>query len=139
MKRNKIRYQAKQKEKVLITLSGKIFLKYVDDEAIEQAGKGDLMLYPYNDSLNSTRLGEYGSTGYVGYFKVDVHDGRQWCLVLLNAIFEHSEHHFAKKERPIDTYGICKEILEGLKGKPLLRTYREHYTLSEDAAGDEEN
>jgi len=138
MKRNKIRYQSKPKDKVYLMPNGRVFLKYVDDESIDRAKKGDLMLYPYNDALNSNRLGEYESTGYVGYFKVDVFDGKQWCLVLVNDIFIHSEQHFSKKERPIDTYAVCKAVLEQLKDKPLLRTYREHYTLSEDAAGDEE-
>lgn len=139
MKRNKIRYQSKPKDKVLLVVSGEVHLKYVDDEAIESPAKGDFMVYPYNDSLNSTRLGEYDSTGYVGYFKVDVWDGKQWCLVLLNDIFPHSEHHFAKKERPADTYVVCAEILRGLKGKSLLRRYREHYELDDDTAGTETN
>lgn len=126
-KRNKIRYKSAPIERKAITLSGEVYLQYEDDDAIEQAKKGDLKLYPMNDSLNGMRLGEYGSTGFSGYFKVDVYDGRQWCLLLLNDIFMHRENHFSKSERPIDTYGFCAEILKSRAGSNVVRTYREHY------------
>lgn len=131
-KRNKIRYQSTPKEKKLITLSGQVFLQYADDEAIEKAEKGDLMLYPYNEALHTTRQGDYGSTGFSGYFKVDVSDGKQWCLVQTGALFPHNEHHFAKSERPIDTYALCAEIVRGFAGRALVRIYREHYELEEN-------
>jgi hypothetical protein len=137
-KRNKIRYQSKPKPRVTLALSGKVYLRYVDDEAIAAAGKGDAMVYPYNEALNSLRQGDYGSTGFAGYFKVDVHDGREWRLVLLNDIFPHRENHFSKSEYPIDTYRLCREILEGMQGKTLLRTYREHYA-PEGAAESEDD
>ena len=140
-KRNKIRYQSKPKDKVIITLTGAIYLRYEDDEAIEQPVKGDVMVYPYNDALNSTRQGDYYSTGFSGYFKVDVFEGNVWCLVLLNDIFPHQEHHFSKSECPIDTFNLCAEILRGLAGKRLVRTYREHYELDmeDDAPPSKEN
>src|SRR5688572_20310955 len=109
-KRNKIRYQSEKKPKVLITLTGKVLLRYVDDEEIEAARKGDLMVYPNNEALNSTRLGDYESTGFSGYFKVDVHDGRQWQPVIISDIFPAHENHFAKSERPMDTYSVCSEF-----------------------------
>lgn len=131
-KRNKIRYQAEKKPKITIVLTGQVLLRYVDDEAIELAKKGDLMVYPNNDALNSNRMGDYESTGFSGYFKVDVHDGREWQPVIISGIFSNHENHFAKSERPIDTYNICHEILVQLSGKSLLRTYREHYTPDEE-------
>lgn len=130
-KRNKIRYQAKVKDKVLLTISGNVYLRYEEEEEIEAAKKGDLLVYPQNESLNTTREGDYYSTGFSGYFKVDVNDGKQWCAVLLNDIFPDKENHFAKSELPIDTYGICKEILITWAGKRLERTYREHYQPEE--------
>ena len=133
-KHNKKRYQSKPVERKCLALSGNVHLQYVDDEAIEHPVKGDLKLYPWNEALNSTRLGEYGATGFSGYFKADMYDGKQWCLVLVNDIFTEGEHHFSKSERPIDTANLCKEILQKLAGKNLHRTYREHYTLAEEGA-----
>jgi hypothetical protein len=126
-KRNKIRYQSKPKDKVCITLTGNIHLKYEDDEAIDAAKRGDLLVYPCNEALNSTRVGEYYSTGFAGYFKVDVFEGNVWCPVLLHGIFLHRENHFSKSECPIDTYRLCRELLAPWAGKTLVRTYREHY------------
>jgi hypothetical protein len=130
-KRNKIRYQSKAKDKVCITLTGQVYLQYEDEEAIEQARKGDLLVYPFDDALSSTRQGDYYATGFSGYFKVNVFEGNVWCLVLVNDIFPHSEHHFSKKECPIDTYRLCAKILRSLAGKTLVRSYREHYALED--------
>lgn len=126
-KRNKIRYQSKPKNRVAITLTGQVYLKYEEDELIDQAKKGDMLVHPCNDALNSTRLGDYYSTGFSGYFKVDVFEGNVWCPILLGEIFPHKEHHFSKTECPIDTYNLCKDILLSQSGKTLIRTYREHY------------
>ena len=134
MKRNKIRYQSTPKKRVAITLTGRIWLKYRDEEAMEQAQKGDLMLHPYNDLLRTARQGDYESTGFSGYFKVDVHDGQQWCAVLAGDIFPQREHYFSKSECPIDTYALCADMLRVLKGRTLVRRYREHYELEEIAS-----
>lgn len=134
-KRNKIRYQSKPIRRITLILSGNVYLRYQDEDAINTPGKGDVMVYPYNEALNSVRQGDYYSTGFAGYFKVDVFDGKEWRLVLLNGIFPDHENHFSKTEQPIDTYRLCEEILKQMGGKTLLRTYREHYTTDEDAAG----
>lgn len=134
-KRNKIRYKAEKKPRVLLTISGNIFLRYVDDEAIESPKKGDLQLFPCNDALNSTRLGDYEGTGFSGYFKVDIYDGRSWQPVIISGIFTGREHHFSKTERPIDRYHLCAEILAPWAGRSLLRTYRDHYTPDDEGAG----
>jgi hypothetical protein len=124
---NKLRYQVKEKTKVTIVLTGVVFLQYVDDEAALEAQKGDLLVYPQNEALHSTRLAEYGNTGLTGYFKVDVSDGKVWQPLLFGEIFKNNEHHFSKTERPIDTYNLCAEILRNQAGLTLIRTYREHY------------
>jgi hypothetical protein len=126
-KHNKLRYQVKDKPKITIILTGVVFLQYVDDEAATMAQKGDLLVYPYNDALNTTRLGEYNNTGFTGYFKVDVSDGKVWQPVLLGQIFKNNEQYFSRSERPIDTYNLCAEILRSNAGLTLVRTYREHY------------
>ncbi len=130
-KRNKIRYQSKPKVRIPIVLTGKAYLLYVEDEALQTPAKGDLMVYPQNDALHSLRQGDYYSTGFSGYFKVDVWDGKQWCAVIIQGIFPDGEHRFTKKECPIDTYAVCKEILVKLAGSTLVRTYREHYEPEE--------
>lgn len=136
-KRNKIRYKVNTKEKKTITLTGQVYLEYADEEALEHPVRGDLMMYPYNEPLNTTHRGDYSTTGFAGYFKVNVFEGNVWCLVQVNDIFEHQEHHFSKMECPIDTYHLCADILRALAGRKLMRTYREHYTLddAQDEAG----
>ncbi len=139
-KRNKIRYVAKPKDKVIIVLTGQLYLKYDDEDdiAAESAKRGDMLVYPCNDALNSTRLGDYGNTGFSGYFKVDVFEGNVWCPVLLDGIFDHRENHFSKSECPIDTYDLIAETLVTLAGRTLVRTYREHYELEEIADPEDE-
>jgi len=132
MGKRKVTYQSKEKTKVTMVLTGRIFLQYVDDEIALEAQKGDLLVYANNEALHTTKLGEYDSTGFTGYFKVDVSDGKVWQPLIINDVFKHNENHFAKTERPIDTYNICFEILRGLEGRVLNRTYREHYELAED-------
>src|SRR5262245_47699622 len=130
-KRNKIRYTSTPKARVPILLTGKVYLQYVDDEAAEGGKKGDLLVFPQNEALHTTRQGEYGSTGFSGYFKVDVSDGHEWCAVLPGELFPEEENHFSKTERPIDRYRLCEEMLVALKGRTLVRTYRDHYMLEE--------
>jgi hypothetical protein len=131
MKR-KLTYQSKPVKKILIPISGQVYLQYENDEEISFAKRGDLMLHPRCDALHTTRQGDYFSTGVSGYFKVDVHDGKQWCAVLIQDIFPGREHHFSKMECPIDTYELCAGMLKAMAGKNLMRTYREHYA-PEDA------
>lgn len=129
MKRNKIRYQAKPVIRIPITLTGEVFLQYLDDEAITQAKKGDVKCYPRCEGSHAMWEGGYDKLGVAGYFKVDVFDGKKWCLVLTQDIFPANEHHFAKTERASDVYSLCAEILRALAGRTLTRTYREHYEL----------
>ena len=131
MKRNKIRYKSEVKEEKLITLTGVVFLMFRDEEELLQAQKGDVLVHPQNDALHTTRQGDYGSSGFAGYFKVDVCDGKEWCPVSLPELFPDREHHFSKTEYPIDTFGVCEERLQSLSGQSLRRTYREHYELVE--------
>jgi hypothetical protein len=126
-KRNKIRYQSKDKPLVTLIASGNVYLEYVDDEALAVPKKGDFKVYPYHDALQGVRMGDYDNTGFSGYFKVDVFDGWQWKIILMNEVFIRRENYFSKKERPIDTYAICLDILKAMAGKTLIRTYREHY------------
>ena len=128
-KRNKIRYTATAKPTVAIELSGNVYLQYRDDEAVADTHKGDLLCYAECKALHTNFMGEYERTGFVGYFKLDVYDGKAWQPVLLNDIFTEREHHFSKTERSLDTFLLCQQRLQALRGKRLVRTYREHYEL----------
>lgn len=128
-KKNKKRYQVREKPKTYITCTGRIYLQYRDEEAIEQAQKGDLLFFPSVESLHTIRQGDYESTGYAGYFRVDVCDGKAWQPVLLSTLFPGREHYFAKKERPLDTFEHCAELLRQRGEIMLYRTYREHYAV----------
>ncbi len=136
-KRNKIRYTSKPKARVAIIITGEIFLRFVDDDAIALAKKGDLQVFPCNESLCTTRQGEYDANGFAGYFKVDVYDGREWQPVILQEIFPDRLHYFSKTEYPIDTYALCRETLKALTGRSLVRKYREHYELEDVAEPDD--
>lgn len=129
-KRNKVRYTSKPKDRKTLVLTGKVYLKYEDDDAdTAQAVKGDLLCYPCNELANIIADTGYGVRGPAGYFKVDVFEGNVWCLVLVNDIFPENEHHFTKTEYPIDTFNLIGEMLVALEGRTLERTYREHYFL----------
>lgn len=131
-KHNKKRYQAKAKPKKTLVLTGTVYLMFRDDGQYETMAKsGDLLVYPSCEPLHTVRQGEYDATGFVGYFKVDICDGRQWLPVLLNDIFDGREHHFSKYDCPSDVYALCEERLQSLTGRALERTYREHYSLVE--------
>ena len=114
-----------------MVLTGRIFLQFVDDEIALEAQKGDLLVFANNEALQTTHQGEYQLTGFTGYFRVDVSDGRVWQPLIIRDVFKNHENHFSRTERPLDTYKICFEILRALEGKTLLRTYREHYELAE--------
>lgn len=138
-KRNKIRYQSTPKEKKTLTLTGRVFLKYEDEEEeIDRAVRGDLLVYPCHELDNILRQVGYRGRGHAGYFKLDVFEGNVWCLVLVNAIFPHREHHFSKTEYPIDTFARLGDILVGMEGRRLERSYREHYQPAEEGAAAEE-
>ena len=127
-KRNKVRYVSKPKDRKTLVLTGKVFLKYEDEDTdISTAVKGDLMCYPCYELDNIFSQIGYEKLGHAGYFKVDVFEGNVWCLVLINDFFPHKEHHFSKTERPIDTFQLIGGILVALEGTTLERTYREHY------------
>lgn len=130
MGKRKITYQSKDKLKIAIVLTGNVFLQYVDDDNISLAQKGDLLVYANNEALNTTHIGEYDRTGFSGYFKVDISDGKNWQPLIISNIFTAHENHFSKKERAIDTYAVCREMLVDFAGNEAVRTYREHYELA---------
>ncbi|MBV8939789.1 MAG: hypothetical protein JO089_08150 [Alphaproteobacteria bacterium] len=137
-KHNKKRYQAHAKPAVIIHCTGRVYLRYRDEEEIARATKGDLMLFPSVEALQTLHQGEYGLRGYAGYFKLDVFDGKSWQPVRLTDVFRGREHYFGKGERPADTAAVCEEALAALGNFALKRTYREHYALVQAPMADAE-
>ena len=131
MGKRKITYKSAPVVRIPITLTGVVWLRYRDEEEMAAAKKGDLMLHPYHEALRGHRAGDYESTGFAGYFKLDVHDGHDWRPVIVTGIFSQREQYFSKSERPIDTYNLCVELLTALKDRVVVRTYREHYELED--------
>jgi hypothetical protein len=131
-KRNKIRYTSKGNQFPPVALSGRIFVKYRDEEAIAAAQKGDLMFFLSTDSNPAIERGAYDGIGIPGYLKLDVFDGRDWKPVSLEEFFPGREYYYSKYECPSATIAICRPILETFKGRSLLRKYREHYALEEE-------
>jgi len=137
-KRNKIRYASKGNTFPPVYLTGKVYLRYHDDEAIAAGGKGDLLVYMSTDSLLGRQPGDYDAMGFEGYLKAEVHDGKGFRPLSLEEFFPGREYYFGKRERPSDTYRFCRDTLVKAAGTKLIRTYREHYVVAsgEDNAQD---
>ncbi|MEY3197039.1 MAG: hypothetical protein RLZZ59_407, partial [Pseudomonadota bacterium] len=58
-----------------INLTGKVFIKYIDD--VSRANLGDVMLYLNDDAINPFP-GDYENLTDSGYIKAKVFDGRDW-------------------------------------------------------------
>lgn len=113
-----------------LLLSGNIYLKYEDEEAIQSAEKGDITLYLNTDTSDRVPIkGNYYAKGYVGYFKADIYDGKEWQVLNISDFLEEKENHFSKSECAIDTYALIREILEEKAGVEVYKGYRGgHYT-----------
>jgi hypothetical protein len=136
-KRNKVRYNSKGNQFPPIIMTGKVFLRHHDEEAIGAAQKGDLLIFLSTDILLGSRLGNYEATGLEGYLKADVFDGKAWRPLSLEEFFPGREYYFGKRERPSDTYRLCLGTLTSSEGVRLMRTYREHYVKAEERTEEE--
>lgn len=129
-KRNKLRYQSAGNQFPPLTFTGTVFLRYVDEEALEKPAKGDFQVYLSTDSLvYNIHVGDYEAMGHEGYLRTDIYDGKGWKPISLEELFSNREYYFSKRERPIDTYHLCLPILQSFAGREFMRTYREHYVL----------
>jgi len=131
-KRNKVRYQSKGNLFPRIHLTGRVMVKFLDEEALASPVKGDVMLFLSTEKDSRLIPGDYDSMGHAGYVKCDLYDGKEWRALTIGDFFEAREYYYSKTERPIDTVMLCKEAIEGFKGRWLERTYREHYQLVEE-------
>jgi hypothetical protein len=127
----KLTYQTKGNVYPRITLSGVIWLKYVDDEADGFAPKlGDLLLYIHVTSNTLDEPWDYERLGRSGYLKAELFDGYGFKPFSLEECFDDREYYFSKTERPIDRVNLCRDHLSTLKGRQAMRLYREHYVLA---------
>lgn len=136
-KRNKLRYTTKGNPFPLIVMTGKVYLRHRDEEAIATAEKGDIFVYLSTDILLGRRLGDYDAMGLEGYLKTDVFDGKAWRPLSLEEFFPGREYYFGKRERPADTFQFCLGTLTATAGTKLMRTYREHYVKAPNSEQEE--
>jgi hypothetical protein len=127
-KRNKVRYNSKGNPYPRIVMTGRVFLRFRDEEILGEAVKGDIQVFLSTDSFKfNIHIGDYDAMGLEGYLKADVFDGKGWKPASIEEFFSHREHYFGKRERPSDTFRMCEPILRACAGTELMRTYREHY------------
>lgn len=112
-----------------ITLTGKIFIKYIDE--CDKVTIGDVMLYLNDDAINPFP-GDYDNLKDAGYIKASVYDGKFWQNMDICEFCIARENKFAKKQRAIDSALLCRDIMEReCKGVPIYKTYRSHFTRFE--------
>lgn len=107
-----------------ITLTGKVYIKYIDD--LHRATLGDILLYLNDDAINPFP-GDYENLTDSGYIKAKVYDGAVWQQADIGEFCTNRENKFAKKQRSLDSAHLCQSIMEGYKGTIMLRTYRGHF------------
>lgn len=126
--KRKLTYQSKGNQFPTLTLTGRSFLLHHAEAEPEELLKGDVLFYLHGDTSSRERDNPmYDLTGGAGYLKAMVYDGRDWQLMLMDDIFAGREHHYAKTERPLDTYAVCEEVIAACKGMVMQRKYRQHY------------
>jgi hypothetical protein len=112
-----------------IILTGKVYIKYIDD--LSRAVIGDVKLYLNDDAINPFP-GDYDNLTDDGYIKAKIFDGRVWQMLDIGEFCMHRENKFAKKQRAIDSAYLCKDIMTQYKAYVVRRTYRGHFTRIED-------
>ncbi len=127
--KRKLRYQSKGNQYPTLELTGRSYLLHEEstyhDDGLQ---KGDVLFYLHGDTAGRERDDpKYDLTGGAGYLKAMVYDGKDWQFMLMDDIFAGREHHYAKTERPLDTFSVCKEIILASKGTVMQRKYRQHY------------
>lgn len=112
-----------------ITISGKVFIKYIDD--IGLASIGDVKLYLHDDAINPLP-GDYDNLTHAGYIKAKICDGERWHHMDIGEFCLDRENKYPKKQRAIDSAYLCKPIIEEAKGVCLIKKYRGHFVKSDE-------
>ncbi len=109
-----------------ITLTGKVYIKYIDD--IIYPKLGDIKLLLYNDAISPTK-GDYDNLKVSGYIKAKIFDGYVWQNINISDLCLNKEYKFVKKQKAIDSAILCKNLITNQQGTILHRTYRGHFSL----------
>lgn len=109
-----------------ITISGNIYIKYIDD--IVRPKIGDILLL-LNDDATSPYAGDYENSKVSGTVKAKIYDGVVWQFINLYEFCSHKENKFTKRQRAIDAVLSCREIILGYKDQIMYKIYRGHFTL----------
>jgi hypothetical protein len=130
--KRKVRYTSHYQESgsayPTLILTGRSFLLHEEETEKEELQRGDVLFYLFGDTAGRDRDNPlYDQLGGAGYLKAMVYDGKDWQFLLMDEIFAHREHHYSKKELPLDTYAVCKEVIANHAGLELERRYRQHY------------
>lgn len=112
-----------------ITITGKVYIKYIDD--LDKAEEGDIKLYLHDDVINPIP-GDYDNLKVDGYLKGKIYDGSRWHPMDIGEFCLHRENKFPKKQRAIDSAYLCKSIIEKAAGVKLIRKYRGHFERFEE-------
>lgn len=107
-----------------ITMTGKVYIKYIDD--IRKEVLGDVVLYLNDDAINPFP-GDYENLTDSGYIKAKIYDGKVWQHIDIGEFCTDRENKFAKKQRSLDSAYLCMDIMEKYKGTIMLKTYRGHF------------
>ena len=108
-----------------ITLTNRVFIKYIDDITFPKIG--DVMLY-LNDDAITMFPGDYHDVTSSGYIKASVYDGLVWQIIDICEFCTKKENKFTKKQHAIDYAYLCKTVMEGCSGITVFKTYRGHFT-----------
>lgn len=112
----------------IIKLTGKVYIKYIDD--ITNHKLGDVMLLLNDDAINPIP-GDYENLNNSGYIKAKVYDGLIWQNIDIKEFCLNKEYKFSKKQRAIDNAMLCKEIMQSKANTILNRTYRGHFEITD--------
>jgi hypothetical protein len=124
-------YQTKGNQYPTLTLTGKSYLLHHYENGDQKLEKGDTLFFLFADTIGRDQDNpRYEEIGGSGYLKAMVYDGREWQMLVMDDLFPGKEHHFGKKERPIDTYHVCQPLIEAAAGTVLQRLYRQHYGVA---------
>lgn len=112
-----------------IILTGRIFIKYIDE--IESPAFGDILLYLNDDAINPFP-GDYEDRTKSGYIKASVYDGKFWQNMYIGEFCTDKENKFSKKQRAFDSAILCRDIMEeNVVNIALFKSYRSHFTRYE--------
>jgi hypothetical protein len=112
-----------------LSISGNSFYMYLHEEEIKLAKKGDVAFFSVLETKATDPWRTFETSGFKGYLKAKISDGKEWNHINLAEIFEFRENFFSKQDIPLNVYYLCSELIKLQKGLKLYKTYRDHYSI----------